>query len=62
MDRKSYMKKIYSEYWLNARERIYGFGIYDKALCSYITHAVSGGKLLEVAVGTGFPFADFFQK
>ena len=56
------MKKVYSQYWMTARERIYGFGAYDKALCSYITQAVSSGNLLEVAVGTGFPFADFFRQ
>lgn len=63
MERKSYMRKAYSKYWITARERIYGFSKYDKNLCNYIcTHVPIGGKLLEVAIGTGYPFAEFFQK
>jgi ubiquinone/menaquinone biosynthesis C-methylase UbiE len=63
MDRKKYIKDIYSKYWINAREKIYGFMEYDKNLCSYIcAHVPSGAKLLDVGIGTGYPFADFFQK
>ncbi len=63
MDRKRYMRDIYSRYWLTAREKIYGFLEYDKNLCKYICdHVQAGGKLLEVAIGTGYPFADFLQK
>lgn len=63
MDRKSYMREVYSKYWITARERIYGFLKYDKNLCSYIcTHAPIGGRVLEVAIGTGYPFAEFLQK
>lgn len=63
MDRKSYMKNIYSKYWVIAREKKYGFLDYDKNLCNYILKNISIKKnILEVAVGTGFPFANFFQK
>ena len=63
MDRKTYIRDVYSKYWITAREKIYGFLEYDKNLCKYICEQVpSGGKLLEVAIGTGYPFADFFQK
>ena len=63
MDRKTYMRDIYSKFWLSAREKEYGFLTYDKVLCSYIIKNIKPGKkILEVAIGTGFPFADYFQK
>ena len=63
MDRRTYIRDVYSQYWLTAREQVYGFSAYDKRLCGYIGQRVEGGaKLLEVAVGTGLPFADFFQR
>lgn len=63
MDRKTYMKDIYSKYWIDAREKIYGFLQYDKNLCNYICENVPKGEnILEAAIGTGFPFGDFFQK
>ncbi len=63
MDRKTYIKKVYAGFWLNAREEIYGFPEYDKCLCNYISKEVKkGGGLLEVAIGTGYPFADYFEK
>lgn len=63
MNRKTYMKEVYSNYWLNAREKVYGFLEYDKNLCNYICeHIPNGAKLLDVGIGTGYPFADFFQK
>jgi len=62
MDRKSYEKEVYSKYWITAREKIYGFSDYEKALCGYMLNVISGINLLEVAIGTGYPFADFFQK
>jgi Methylase involved in ubiquinone/menaquinone biosynthesis len=63
MDRKTYMKDIYSRYWSYAREKEYGFLEYDKNLCNYIIKNVSkGGNVLDVGIGTGFPFGDFLQK
>lgn len=64
MDRKTYMRDIYSKYWIHVREKKYGFLEYDRNLCRYISTNVQnqGGGLLEVAIGTGYPFADFFQK
>jgi len=63
MDRKKYMKEVYPKYWITAREKIYGFSEYDKNLCRFISERVPAGeKLLEVAIGTGYPIADFLQK
>ena len=63
MDRKTYIKEIYSAYWITAREKIYGFPDYDRNLCNFISDKIpQNDELLEVAIGTGFPFADFFQK
>jgi ubiquinone/menaquinone biosynthesis C-methylase UbiE len=65
MDRKTYTKDVYSKYWLNAREKKYGFLTYDRNLCDLICDLFpekKGKKLLEAAIGTGYPFADFFQK
>lgn len=63
MDRKRYMAEVYPRYWLTAREKIYGFPEYDRNLCRFISgRTPKGAKLLEVAVGTGYPFADYFQK
>jgi len=33
--RKKYMRDIYSQYWITAREKIYGFTQYDKNLIKY---------------------------
>lgn len=63
MEQKTYMADVYSKYWIDAREKRYGFLGYDKNLCSLICeHVPKGSKLFEVAIGTGYPFADFFQK
>ncbi|MFN8487849.1 MAG: class I SAM-dependent methyltransferase [Caldilineaceae bacterium] len=63
MDRKTYMKDVYAKYWLTARDKIYGFLKYDQSMCDLIHSRVAeGADLLEVAVGTGYPLADFFQK
>lgn len=62
MDRKNFMKEIYSKYWLNARHSDYGFLKYDRNLCNYILANCKKDKILEVAIGTGFPFADYLQK
>ena len=63
MNRKTYMKNIYSKYWIYARERKYGFLEYDKNLCNYICKNVfKEESILDVGIGTGFPFGDFFQK
>ncbi len=60
--RKKYMRDVYSKYWIAAREKKYGFSEYDKNLIEYITKNAGGRKLLEVAIGTGYPFADYFYK
>jgi ubiquinone/menaquinone biosynthesis C-methylase UbiE len=63
MDRKQYMKTVYPKYWMTARDYIYGFSDYDRNLCNYIRNCVpSEETLLEVAIGNGYPVADFLQK
>lgn len=61
-NRKKYMEKMYSKYWINAREKIYGFSLYDRNLIKMIKNNSEGVRILEVAVGTGYPFADYFCK
>ena len=63
MDRKEFMRDVYSAYWIGARDRIYGFTAYDRHLCASVSAELAGGgKVLEVAVGTGYPIADHLQK
>ena len=62
MDRKKFIKEIYAKYWLSARHNDYGFLEYDRNLCNFILANCNKDKILEVAIGTGFPFADYFQK
>lgn len=63
MDRKQFMRDVYANYWLTARDKKYGFLNYDKQLCSFLARSVEpGGTMLEVAIGTGYPVADFLQK
>jgi len=63
MDRKTFMRDVYSNYWITAREKIYGFSKYDQCLCDYICKQIPRDeKILEVAIGTGYPFADYFQR
>lgn len=63
MDRKRYMKEVYPKYWMTAREEIYGFSQYDKSLCRDLLKRIPvGEKVLEVAIGTGYPNAEFLQQ
>src|SRR5690242_8755206 len=63
MDRKEFMRSVYSGYWLGARDKIYGFMAYDRQLCEYVSAQVAGqGTVLEVAIGTGYPIADYLQQ
>ena len=41
MDRKTFMKDIYSKYWIGVREKKISFSKYDKNLCEYIFKKVS---------------------
>ncbi len=57
------MRDVYGDYWLSARDKKYGFLDYDKELCRFLTESVrEGGAMLEVAIGTGYPVADYLQK
>jgi len=56
------MRDVYSKYWITARDKKYGFSLYDRNLCNDVNNQTpEKGKLLEVAVGTG-EFADFFVR
>jgi ubiquinone/menaquinone biosynthesis C-methylase UbiE len=61
-ERKKYMKDVYSSYWKDAREKIYGFSDYDRWLCQHVVDVVRPkSRILEVAIGTGFPLAEFLN-
>ena len=65
ISRKMYMKDVYSKYWINARDDIYGFLPYDRALIDLIDTECSQNKLrtlLEVAIGTGNSIASTLVK
>ena len=62
MDREEYIKTVYADYWIDAREKKYGFKVLDKNLCRIFQERIGAGKILDVASGTGYPFADYFQK
>ena len=62
IDRKEYMKTTYANYWSNARNDLYGFMDYDRALINLISSQIPSqsnrkNTLLEVAIGTGEPIA-----
>lgn len=64
LDRKKYIEDIYSKYWIDAREKKYGFLDYDKNVCFLLVGLVSDvkeNKILEVAIGTGYPYAYYFD-
>lgn len=62
MDQKAYIKEVYSKYWLDAREKKYGFKKYDRNLCDLSASVFKkNSSLLDVACGTGYPYADFFS-
>ena len=59
--RKKFMKDTYSKYWISAREKKYGFLEYDKNLCKLILSRIKKeSTILDVGVGTGYPFGRFF--
>ena len=60
MNRKEYMKRVYPQFWVTA-VRQYGFSDYDKKLCDLIQVKVTGGRILDIGIGTGYPFASYFS-
>lgn len=61
--RKRFMRDVYSRYWSTAREEKYGFLEYDRRLCDLLAATrPPPARLLEVAVGTGYPFAEAFAQ
>jgi SAM-dependent methyltransferase len=57
LKRKEYMKNIYSQSWSKDREA-YGIGQYDIDLISLLQSMKRSGKVLEVGIGDGFPYAN----
>tara|TARA_B100000315_G_C14558985_1_gene579606 strand:- start:163 stop:924 length:762 start_codon:yes stop_codon:yes gene_type:complete len=55
-NRKDYMRNVYALYWHDTRIK-YGFINYDRSLISEITKIKQDGKVLEVAIGDGEPYA-----
>jgi len=58
---KSYLINHYSRYWEDAVLNKYGMGDYEKAVLNLITSKIKEmpikQKILEIAMGTAFPFA-----
>ena len=60
IERKKYICEVFAKSYPVVREERYGFTNYDKSICHYICQLVpQGSKLLEVAIGNGYPVADF---
>ena len=59
--RKKYMRDVYSKTWSKTRKK-YGVGQYDKDLIYELSRTLNDGKILEVAIGDGFPYAHRFDK
>ncbi len=58
-----FMRGPYSEFWLDMREKKYGFPAFNKSVCDYICNQVgTGGRVLDVGAGTGYPHADYLQR
>ncbi len=58
-----FMRDVYADYWLQARDKKYGFMQYDRRLCELIGDEVKPeARLLEVAIGTGYPIAGFLSR
>ncbi|WP_162907596.1 class I SAM-dependent methyltransferase [Allorhizocola rhizosphaerae] len=63
MDRKTFMRDVYADYWLQARDKKYGFMDYDRRLCELVeSESKPEARLLEVAIGTGYPIAGFLAR
>lgn len=63
MDRENYYRHYTAKAWLKFRQKDPGYSPYTHSLCDLIGERVpTGSTLLEVAIGTGIPFADYFQK
>ena len=54
--RKEYMKSVYSKGWTLTRKQA-GIHQYDKDLIHELTKEYKNGKVLEVAIGDGLPYA-----
>jgi len=58
---QEYMRDVYPVFWNRSRME-YGFEQYDKDLIIEISNYIKCGKILEVGIGDGRPFAYQFDK
>lgn len=58
-NRKNFIQKEYSKYWLNARTGKYKLNAYDHALIQMLRD-IPSSKVLEVGIGTGEGIAESF--
>ena len=59
--RKEHMRNIYSKGWSKTRKRM-GVEQYDKDLIHELSKKVKNGKILEVAIGDGFPYSNVLDE
>jgi len=63
ISKKDYLKNKYFKYWINERKKSQPYDVYDVSLCELMQKQISNNsKVLDVGVGTGVPFAKFFEK
>jgi len=63
IDQKTYIRDVYSKAWIASRHNMTEVGDYNRSLCSLIQHLVPrDSRLCEVAIGTGWPIADYLQR
>ena len=60
-ERKDYMRNTYSKSWSKVRIK-YGVGQYDKDLVHELSKHIKNGKVLEVAIGDGFPYSNVLDE
>ena len=60
-ERKEYMRTIYSKSWSKTRIK-YGIGQYDKDLVHELSKNIKNGKVLEVAIGDGYPYSNVLDE
>jgi len=58
---KEYMRNTYSQFWSLTRIK-YGVQQYDKDLINELSSRIKNGKILEVAIGDGFPYSNVLDK
>jgi hypothetical protein len=64
-ERKEFMRSSYSQFWHRTRVK-YGNQAesmkYDKDLIHELTKSIKNGKILEIAIGDGFPYSNVLDE